>query len=151
MILLSVCQKSGESGKAKLLLCQQFFALAADFHDGDFSDVEEIFRACDAVLIVGDLVDRHSGGYQNAIRFVERVPELAPTFYAIGNHERRLKTLADYWPHVERSRVVVLDDRFVNFEGVTLGALTSRERRRAQTAFLEDMQQQDGFRLCGYR
>lgn len=122
-------------------------AVVADLHDGLFDDVADVLRACDAILIVGDLVDRHAGTYQNAIRFVERAPDLAPTFYAIGNHERKLKALADYWPHVERSRVTVLDDCFVSFEGIVLGGLTSRQGGRAQSAFLADMAGRPEFRL----
>ncbi|MBQ8202260.1 MAG: metallophosphoesterase [Clostridia bacterium] len=122
-------------------------ALVADLHDGPFDDLTPELCKCDAILIVGDLVERHHGLYRNAIRFVEAAPEIAPTFYAIGNHERKLKALADYWPHVERSRVTVLDDRFVSFKGITLGGLTSRAPGEVRAEFLGSMEKQSGFRL----
>lgn len=122
-------------------------ALVADLHDGAFDDIIPTLAACDGILIVGDLTERHRNTYQNAIRFIEIAPDLAPTFYAIGNHERKLKSLADYWPHVERSRVTVLDDRFVPFEGIVLGGLTSRKDDAANAAFLAKMQKRHEFRL----
>ncbi len=122
-------------------------ALVADLHDAPIEPVLPMLAGADAILIVGDLVERHDGTYANAIRFVEAAPDIAPTFYAIGNHERKLKQIADYWPHVERSRVTVLDDRFVAFRGIALGGLTSRKHKAVQTEFLTDMAQFDGFRL----
>lgn len=122
-------------------------AVAADLHDGYFEDVLPVMAQCDAILIPGDLVDRHSGGYERAIRFLQAAPEIAPTFYAIGNHERKHPRLAEYWPHVERSRVTVLDDSYVEFRGVVLGALSSRVDAKAEIPFLREMAEREEFRL----
>lgn len=122
-------------------------AVAADLHDGEYDDILPVLAGCDAILIVGDLVDRHSGTYGNAVRFVNEAPDLAPIFYSLGNHEQKLKGLEDYWPHVKKSRVTVLDDRFVPFEGIVLGGLSSREKGLARTDFLRDMAREEGFRL----
>lgn len=135
------------------------FAVVADLHNGPFEDLLPHLQRCNAILIVGDLVDRHKGqgAYDNAVRFLQAAPDIAPTFYAIGNHERKLKNLAQYWPHVERSRVTVLDDAFVPFEGIILGGLSSiRAGKDApkqalqlaeKKAFLQAMTEQEGFRL----
>ena len=104
-------------------------ALCPDFHNGDANSVLTVCKGVDAILIIGDLVDRHArrnNGYDNAVEFLCRAPEVAPTFYSIGNHERKFPRLAEYWPHVESSRVTVLDDRFVAFQGIILGGLSSR-------------------------
>ncbi len=122
-------------------------ALVADLHDGPFDDLLPLLTGCDAILIVGDLVERHAGTYQNAIRFLDAAPDIAPTFYAMGNHERKLKALADYRPCMERSRVTLLEDRFVDFHGVALGGLSSRERTAPPPSFLHEMAAQPGFRL----
>ena len=53
-------------------------AVAADLHSAPFDDVLEDFRACDAVLIPGDLVDRHRKNNGNAIRFLQEVPSILP-------------------------------------------------------------------------
>lgn len=122
-------------------------ALAADLHDGRFEDVLPVMAQCDAILIVGDLIDRHSGEYEQGVRFIEAAPDAAPTFYAIGNHEWKHPCLAEYWPHVEKSRVTVLDDRFVPFGGIVLGGLSSRKDWRVERPFLAEMAQRPEFRL----
>ena len=121
-------------------------ALCPDLHDGDWQDVRNELAGCDAILIAGDLVERHRGLYQGAVRFLQEAPELAPTFYALGNHERKFKQLSAYWPHVERSRVTVLDNRYVLFGGIALGGLSSA-RKAPDTAFLHEMAAREEFRL----
>ncbi len=123
-------------------------ALCPDFHNGDFSALRPMLEGVDAILIAGDLVDRHDkrgNGYDNAVQFLTEAPEIAPTFYAIGNHERKFPLLAEYWPHVEGSAVTVLDDRFAAFGGIVLGGLSSREAPDA--SWLSDMADQPGFKL----
>lgn len=125
------------------------FAVCPDFHNGDVDLVLEACRGADAMLVVGDLVDRHdhrTNGFDNAVRFLQEAPDVAPVFYSIGNHERKLKTLKDYWPHVEKSRATVLDDRFVAFGGIVLGGLSSR-KEGPESVWLSDMAAQAGFKL----
>lgn len=72
------------------------FAFAADFHNGDADEALSLMRGCDAILIGGDLVNRHSRhGWLNAARFLDLAPRVAPTFYNLGNHERLLPDIAD--------------------------------------------------------
>ena len=122
-------------------------AVVADLHDGLFEDVLPAMEGVDAILIPGDLVDRHSGGYRRAIGFLQAAPEIAPTFYSVGNHERKHPHLAEYWPHVERSRVTVLDDSFTEFGGIVLGGLSSRADAGREAPFLQKMAQRPEFRL----
>ena len=122
-------------------------ALAADLHDGPFEALLPHMAGCDAILIVGDLIDRHSGGYEQGLRFLQAAPEIAPTFYAIGNHEWRHPRIGEYWPHVEKSNVTVLDDRFVPFDGIVLGGLSARRDAHQAAPFLEEMAGRQEFRL----
>ena len=124
-------------------------AVCPDFHNGKAGPVLTACQGVDAILIVGDLVDRHAkrtNGYDNAVRFLNEAPDIAPTFYSIGNHDRLLPCREEYWPHVERSRVTVLNDRFVEFGGIVLGGLTSR-RDGPESGWLSDMAAQEGFKL----
>lgn len=124
-------------------------AVCPDFHNGNVDLVLSACQGADAILVVGDLVDRHAhftNGYDNAVRFLREAPGVAPVFYAIGNHERKHRKRAEYWPHVERSRVTVLDDRFVVLGGIVLGGLTSR-KGGPETAWLPEMAAQPGFKL----
>lgn len=123
-------------------------ALVSDLHDGAYQDVLPAMALADAILIVGDLVNRHSRGFQRAVRFLEDAPDIAPTFYAIGNHERKFKPLEAYWPHVEASRVMVLDNRFVPFRGILLGGLSSPPKGKAvQADFLSEADASSAFTL----
>ncbi|MBQ7851151.1 MAG: metallophosphoesterase, partial [Clostridia bacterium] len=122
-------------------------AFVSDLHDGPFDELLPVLGQCDAILIGGDLVDRHSRGYRRAVEFLSAAPELAPTFYAVGNHERKHPLLQEYWPHVEASRVTVLDDGFVPFRGILLGGLSSRADVRAEIPFVAEMARQPEFRL----
>lgn len=122
-------------------------AVVSDLHNGDYQDVLPALEKSDAILIVGDLVDRHRGGYEKAVQFLHDAPEMAPTFYAIGNHERKFKQRAAYWPQVERSRVTVLDNCFTPFRGILLGGLSSAKRGQIDTGFLSDADGAPWFKL----
>ena len=123
------------------------FAVVSDLHNGPYEDVLDELAKADAILILGDLVNRHRRGYDNAVRFLQDAPKLAPTFYAIGNHEWKFDQRDEYWPHVEKSRVQVIDNTFTLFEGVVLGGLSSTPDGEEKTDFLSAMEKQPGFTL----
>ncbi len=122
-------------------------AVVADLHDGPFEDALLHLAGCDAILILGDLVDRHLKGYARGLRFLDAVQGIAPTFYAIGNHEWKHPKRAEYWPRVEKSRAVLLDDRYVEFGGILLGGLSSRPDPQEPIPFVADMAKRSEFRL----
>lgn len=123
------------------------FAVVTDLHNASYDDVLAQLRTADAVLIVGDLVNRHADGFERAAAFLRDAPDCAPTFYSLGNHERKFREWDNYWPVVKGSRVTVLDNDFVQFRGVTLGGLSSAEHRKASVDFLPRMAEKSGFRL----
>ncbi|MGN0762065.1 MAG: metallophosphoesterase [Aristaeellaceae bacterium] len=121
------------------------FAVVADLHNGPLDAALPHMQGVDGILIVGDLVNRHRPGYQHAVDFLHQAPDIAPVFYSIGNHEWKFPQRAAYWPHVLESRVTVLDNDFVPFEGLMLGGFSSAAR--PDPAFLADFAAQDGFTL----
>lgn len=123
------------------------FAVVADLHNGTYDDILPHMQGVDAILILGDLINRHRKGYANAVQFLKDAPEIAPTFYAIGNHEWKSKQRDEYWPHVGKSRAVVLDNTYTLFEGIVLGALSSAPKGEIRTEFLAGMAQQPGYKL----
>lgn len=123
------------------------FAVVSDLHDGAYQDVLPVLARADAILIVGDLVDRHRNGYRQAVHFLEDAPGIAPTFYALGNHEQKLKCRDEYWPHVEKSGAVVLDNRFTPFRGILLGGLSSPAHGSLETGFLAEADGNPAFKL----
>ena len=132
------------TGKVKKTLR---FAVASDLHSDSFDDVLEEFNCCDAVLIPGDLVDRHRRNNENALRFLQTVPEIVPVFYSIGNHENKFKDREDYLKKVAESRVTLLDNESTDFYGVRIGGLSSTLSKEPDSAFLDRFEQEDGYRL----
>lgn len=122
-------------------------AVAADLHSEDFDDVMEDFRGSDAILVPGDLVNRHRRSYAEAARFLREAPEAAPVFYSIGNHERKCAFREEWFRLVRESRVTLLDDADCLWEGIRLGGLSSRPKRGADTDFLDRFEGKEGFRL----
>lgn len=121
-------------------------AVAPDLHSDRFDDVLEEFVRCDAVLVPGDLVDRHRRNNTNALKFLETVPDYAPVFYSIGNHERKFRNREAYLEAVRASRVTLLDNESVCFHGVRIGGLSST-KGTPDTAFLDRFEKEDGYRL----
>ena len=123
------------------------FAVASDLHSGDFDDVLEAFSRCDAVLIPGDLVDRHRRNNENALRFLATVPEMVPVFYSVGNHERKYRHRENYMQQVAESKAMLLDNESAGFHGVRIGGLSSSRTKVPDLAFLDRFEQEDGYRL----
>ena len=121
-------------------------AVASDLHSDSFDDVLEAFSRCDAVLIPGDLVDRHRRNNENAYRFLDIVPEIVPVFYSVGNHERKFKHREAYMRKVAESRIVLLDNESTDFHGIRIGGLSSA-REEPDLAFLDRFEKEDGYRL----
>ena len=121
-------------------------AVAPDLHSDAFDDLLEEFSCCDAVLIPGDLVDRHRRNNGNAMRFLETVPEITPVFYSIGNHEQKFGRREQYLQQVKESRVTLLDNESTEFRGIRIGGLSSA-RKEPDTAFLDRFEQESGYRL----
>jgi len=123
------------------------FAVVADLHSEPFDDILDDLRASDAILVPGDLVNRHHRRYDEAIRFLKEAPEAAPVFYSMGNHERKAAFREDWMELVYASDVRVLDDESTWFEGICIGGLSSHQGCEANTEFLDRFEQEQGFKL----
>ena len=126
-------------------------AIAADLHNRPFDDLVPCLREAEAILVPGDLTDRHHYGPQTeAERFLAEAPDIAPVWCSIGNHERRMEEGAAWRARMEKSRVHVLDnDTALLREDVLLGGLSSRgEGDAANTAAVDALAAEtDRFRL----
>ena len=124
------------------------FAVAADLHNGPFEDVLDTFRQVDAVLVPGDLLNRHRLGWEQAERFLEEVPRICPVFYSLGNHERRYPVLPRWLEMVECSGVTLLDNATAQFGEIALVGLTSVHRKDTpDRRVLAELSTMPGFRL----
>ena len=122
------------------------FAVAPDIHSAPFEDVLDEFARCDAVLLPGDLVDRHRHDNANAMQFLRTVPQIVPVFYSIGNHERKYGHREEYLRLVKSSGAELLDNRSVRFHGLCIGGLSSADET-PDTAFLGRFEREKGYRL----
>lgn len=124
------------------------FAVAADLHNGPYEDVLDTFRQVDAVLVPGDLLNRHRLGWEQASRFLEEVPRICPVFYSLGNHERRYPVLPCWLERWNAAGVTLLDNTTVQFGDIALGGLSSVSRRETpDRRVLAELSTMPGFRL----
>ena len=122
-------------------------AVCSDLHSDTFDDVLEEFSRYDAVLIPGDLVDRHRRNNENAYRFLKTVPEIVPVFYSVGNHERKFRLRETYMQKVAESKAVLLDNESMDFHGVRIGGLSSAKDKVPDLQFLTRFEKESGYRL----
>jgi len=122
-------------------------AVAADLHTAPFEDVIPDFEASDAILVPGDLVNRHRRSYAEAARFLREAPKIAPVFYSLGNHERKCTFREEWMRLVAQSKVTCLDDQSILFRGIRIGGLSSQKEGKANTRFLDEFEKEKEFRL----
>ena len=125
-------------------------ALVADLHNGPFEELLPQMEGVDAILIVGDMVRRYSDGYEQALAFLRAAPDIAPTYYILGNHEIRLASRERYLQAVSESRVTLLDNRVVRLrKDIALGGLTSTHRTSPEEAqtLVQTLARESGYRL----
>lgn len=79
------------------------FCMIADFHDNKKRCEAELLKKIkeyqpDAVLICGDMIDKHKTKHTDALHFLSELAEIAPVFYSYGNHETTNKrSYRDAW------------------------------------------------------
>ncbi len=97
--------------------------LLADLHNKVYgTDNEELVEAIrrekpDLILTAGDmLVGKDRMLYEEAVRFMVRLPAIAPVYYSLGNHEQRLKEYPEkYGEGVFRQYKKALTEAGVHF------------------------------------
>jgi predicted MPP superfamily phosphohydrolase len=147
-------------------------AIVADLHDRPYTEILVHLHEIkpDVILIPGDLCESFEEKRGNPDRlgfgFLAEAARIAPTFYALGNHEigashRQLRHSTV--PPAERGRVhptwreairktgvILLDEDFVSWHGITVGGLGSalhRPDRTPDTAWVERFAAQPGYKL----
>ncbi|MCQ2458132.1 MAG: metallophosphoesterase [Clostridia bacterium] len=123
------------------------FAVVSDLHDRAWDDVLSDILGCDAVLVPGDLVDRHRKTYENALRFLREMPEKLPVFYSTGNHERRHRRADEFRQLAEETDARILDNEMCLFRGIMLGGYSSAAEGEEDTSFLDRFEQAEAYKL----
>lgn len=86
---------NGIRGKKKILFL-------SDLHNRTYGECNErLWNAIrdqrpDLILIGGDMLVRKDGNsYKETVKFLKKLPQLCPVYYANGNHEQKLKELPE--------------------------------------------------------
>lgn len=124
------------------------FAFVSDLHNASYQAILPHLASVDAILITGDLVLRYTNGTDNARAFLKDAPRIAPTYYSLGNHERRLRQAEAWRREIELSGVHLLDNRFVRLgDDLVLGGFSSCYGRKMQPGIVDRMAAQPGVKL----
>ena len=138
-------------------------AVLADIHarrvEETLSLVEQ--NKPDIILIPGDLVDgaaiekckEHSNFIEEAITNLNRIAQIAPTYYSIGNHEKQLTETEIKELH--GSKAVVVDNRYVNVSAdLYIGGLSSgrnyhdkKASQKPDISFIAEFDKVSGFKI----
>ncbi|MBO4383597.1 MAG: metallophosphoesterase [Clostridia bacterium] len=95
----------------------------------------------DAILVVGDIVDRHRKTYKRALPFLKACAQTAPTFFSYGNHEIKFPKLSE--EEICETGVVLLDNSFIRFGDLLIGGHTPY----TPFAWLSNFEQKDGYKI----
>ena len=94
----------------------------SDLHNCIYGrDNESLLQAvrnagADLILIGGDmLVGKEDTGFQPALDLVKQLPEIAPVYYALGNHEGRMKEEPEDYGHAYEHFKAAAEEAGVHF------------------------------------
>ena len=138
-------------------------AVLADIHarrvEETLSLVEQ--NKPDIILIPGDLVDgsaiekckEHSNFIEEAITNLNRIAQIAPTYYSLGNHEKQL-TEAEI-KELHGTKAVVVDNRYVNVSAdLYIGGISSgrnyhdkKASQKPDISFIPEFEKVSGFKI----
>ncbi|MBQ4465114.1 MAG: metallophosphoesterase [Oscillospiraceae bacterium] len=94
-------------------------------------DILEVCRSCekaDAICVTGDLVSRHYTllSQFDGLHLLERLREIAPVFYSLGNHEMdwAQEERAKFIKAAQKCGITVLDNESAELGGIRFTGLT---------------------------
>ena len=131
-------------------------AFLSDLHD---TENEPILKAIekllpDGILFGGDLIHNRKR-HQRGLDLLQALAKKYSCFCAIGNHEKHFGE--EILAKIEEQGGIILDNRAVEFEGISIGGLSSGypfcpHRTLPQTpapnlAFLKEFSERQGFKL----
>lgn len=118
-----------------------------------------------AILIPGDWIEagaHRAKGRAETLTLLGALAQACPVYYSLGNHEMGARgnqppneSATAAWPsHVDALcetltdvGVTVLRDRYIRHGSLCIGGLTSAGGRRLQTAWLDELAREEGYRL----
>ncbi|MEE1076578.1 MAG: metallophosphoesterase [Acutalibacteraceae bacterium] len=141
-------------------------AVISDLHNMNFlNDNKGIVKKIqseepDIIAVVGDMIDEYAENSENTLNVMTELPDIAPTYYSMGNHDKLFSDYTSYITEVENSGVIVLDDKTdkitIGENEITLLGLSGYSfgevENPAYTALLKELCENNSLRLmlCHY-
>lgn len=98
-------------------------AQISDLHNAEFGEGNEKLLALieeaepNIIVVTGDLIDSRRTDVDTAVEFMEGAVKIAPCYYVVGNHEKRVpKSYGDLSKRLCDLGVTVLENEAVNIE-----------------------------------
>lgn len=137
-------------------------AVLADIHNSRVTEFLTIIEKnkTDLILIPGDLVDGaaiekardHERFVNDGVGLLNRISTIAPTYFSLGNHEKRLT--ADEIKMLYKSAAVVVENRYVKAGDLYIGGLSSgrnyHDKKISQVPdveFIDEFEKLDGYKI----
>lgn len=106
-------------------------AVITDLHSMNFGGDNQIVvdtiknQAPDMIAVVGDMIDEYSSNITNALNIMEKLPQIAPTYYVVGNHDYQNLQYNKFSNEIKKSGVIGLTDEinYINIKGNDLAIL----------------------------
>ena len=124
-------------------------AVVADLHSSPHGALIDALKKIspDLILCPGDILHKADPN-EAGLDFLREASGLCPTFCSMGNHE--VKHGGDVREHIRATGAILLDDEFADFEGITIGGLstgytTATKQSRLKPAPRPRLEKLDGF------
>ncbi len=120
--------------------------VVSDLHDEPYGDILPLLRDVHALLVPGDVVNRYNQHYSRGLAFLREAAGMLPTFFGMGNHEMRLKTLPAFREAVEKTGATLLFNSCARLGELAVGCWYHPERY-ALPDMLPRLEAEDGARI----
>lgn len=117
--------------------------MISDLHNKPYKKIlKQVEKeAPDAILIPGDLVDRHRKTYKRVLPFLKECNKIAPTYMSLGNHEVKFPVLAP--AKIRETGTILLDNEYVQFEELLIGGHSPKTERN----WMADFENENNYKI----
>ena len=136
-------------------------ALCSDLHDNDYTQAVALLNSQkpDLIALPGDIGEDAQNLAGNGLGFMKACASIAPTVYALGNHDKAFSSHQKMAERIHESGVILLDDSDVFLRGIWIGGLTTGFRHQKREGYFtpapepnlswldESFCRRDGFKL----
>lgn len=120
-------------------------AFVTDLHDSRYDDVIDQLKQAQIILIGGDLIHGNINTEQRGLDFLTDAVKIAPTYYALGNHEHEYgeENLLPFLARVKKTGAALLENEYIQRDGFVIGGVSSSP----SASMLRQMAGCDGYKL----